>query len=126
MTSDPTQTNYAIADSTGRILLVGSVPAWMLPAQPLTAGQVIVLGKANLNLDYVSNSTITPRPANPSTISGMTISNVPNPSTVTIDGVNPQTVTDGTVNLSFTQPGTYTVVVSSWPMLDATFTVTQP
>lgn len=123
--TDLTQTPYVIADTKGEITLSGLIPAFMVSLQPLEAGQSIVLGEGRHGVDYVLNGVITPRPANPSTISGMKISNVPNPSTVTIDGVNPQTVTDGEVDLSFTQPGTYAVVVSSWPMLDATFKVTQ-
>jgi hypothetical protein len=121
-----TQASFVVSDVMGRIVMTGEVPQAMLADQPLVAGQTIVAGVGHWDTDYVSNGAILPRPANPSTISGMTISNVPNPSTVTIDGVNPQTVTDGTADLSFTQPGTYTVVVSSWPMRDATFTVTQP
>ena len=85
-----------------------------------------VLSPDQLSKNYVSNGVITPRPTNPTTLSGMKLLSVPNPATVTIAGVNPQTVTDGEVDLSFTQPGTYRVVVSSWPMLDATFMVTQP
>lgn len=122
---DYTQTAFALADSTGLITMIGSVPAFMISAQIPPAGGSLVLGVANLATDYVLSGVITPRPANPSTISGMTISNVPNPSTVTIAGESPTAVTDGEIELSFTQPGTYNVQVSSWPALAATFSVTQ-
>jgi hypothetical protein len=56
----------------------------------------------------------------------MKISNVPNPSAVTIGGDEPVMVTDGEVELEFTQPGTFDIKVSSWPMLDVTFSVTVP
>ena len=119
-------TVFVAADSKGEIQYTGSVPEFMMDVQISPAGGSIVRGIGSPVTDYVLNGAITPRPANTATISGMTISNVPNPSTVTIAGGSPTTVTDGEVDLSFTQPGTYTVVVSSWPMLDATFQVTQP
>jgi hypothetical protein len=122
---DYTQTVFAVADSTGLITMIGSVPAFMISAQTTPTGGSLVLGAANLTTDYVLNGVITPRPANPTTISGMQLSSIPNPSTVTIAGESPTTVTDGEVELSFTQPGTYDVQVSSWPALTATFSVTQ-
>ena len=125
-TIDTTMTAYVAADARGAIVVSGVVPRWMLDAQIPPQGGTIVIGQGRARTDYIANGAITPRPANTATISGMTISNVPNPSTVTIAGGSPTTVTDGEVDLSFTQPGTYTVVVSSWPMLDATFQVTQP
>jgi hypothetical protein len=121
------QTNvpYVEADSTGKIIVTGTIPPSMIALQKPPAGGSVVEGAGNPATQYVANGAIVARPANPSTLSGMTISNVPHPSTVTIAGANPQTVTDGVVDLSFTQPGTYAVVVSAWPMLDATFSVTQ-
>lgn len=123
---DHTLTDYVVVDAKGDIVHTGSVPAFMVDSQPLEAGQSIVVGKGQHGVHYALNGAVVPRPANPSTLSGMKISNVPNPSTVTIDGENPTTVTDGEVDLSFTQPGTYKIVVSSWPALDAVFEVTQP
>lgn len=117
--------DYVAVDATGRILLTGNIPETMLAIQPEISGVTYVMGKASMTSDYVLNGVITPRPANPTTLSGMQLSNVPNPSTVTIAGGSPTTVTDGEVDLSFTQPGTYDVQVSSWPMLDAVFSVTQ-
>jgi hypothetical protein len=126
ITDTNTPVDYVVADATGKIIIKGRVPFFMLEAQPLQTGQSIVQGDADPATDYVLKGVITPRPANPTTLTGMKLLNVPNPSTVTIDGVNPQQVTDGEVDLSFTQPGTYTITVSSWPMLDASFRVTQP
>jgi hypothetical protein len=123
---DHTLTRYVIADATGKILGNGNIPAFMLADQVLLPGGSHVLGTGDTTTQYVTNGVITARPPNPTTLSGMQLSNVPNPSSVTIDAANPQQVTDGEVELSFTQPGTYTIVVSSWPMLDATFKVTQP
>jgi hypothetical protein len=124
--TDNVPTAYAVSDSTGKIMVTGLIPQFMIAAQPIPTGGALALGVADINADYVLNGVITPRPVNPTTLTGMKLLNVPNPSSVTIDGVNPQQVTDGEVDFTFTQPGTYTVVVSSWPALDATFKVTQP
>jgi hypothetical protein len=122
---DYTMTAYVAADATGAIQYTGIIPQFMIAAQVPPAGGAIVLGTGNAATDYVASGVITPRPANPTTLSGMQLSSIPNPSTVTIAGGSPTTVTDGEVELSFTQPGTYDVKVSSWPMLDADFSVTQ-
>jgi hypothetical protein len=121
-----TLTDFVISDATGRIVLKGNIPAYQLYTLDVPEGGQILDVKGDIDLDYVTNKTLTKRPVNPTTLSGMKLMNVPNPSSVTIAGVNPQTVTDGEVDLEFTQPGTYTIVVSSWPALDANFTVTQP
>jgi hypothetical protein len=123
---DHTLTQYMIVDATGAIKGNGNIPAFMLAAQTPPPGGSHVLGTGDRSLHYVKDGVRTDRPANPTTLSGMKLSNVPNPSTVIIGTETAQTVTDGEVDLSFTQPGTYTVVVSSWPMLDTTFKVTQP
>jgi hypothetical protein len=120
-----TPTDFVIADSTGAIVLNGSVPAYQLYGLVVPEGGQILDVAGDPATQYVTNKTVTARPTNTTTQSGMKLLNVPNPSTVTIAGVNPQTVTDGEVDLEFTQPGTYQVSVSSWPALDATFSVTQ-
>lgn len=122
---DHTMTDYVSVDSTGAILHWGSVPAFMVDLQEPVAGGSIVKGKGRAETHHVKDGAVQVRNPNPTTISGMQLSSVPNPSTVTIAGGNPTTVTDGEVELSFTQPGTYDVKVSSWPLLDAVFSVTQ-
>lgn len=125
-TVDKTMTDFVIADTaTGKIAMSGQIPAFMIPLQVLKAGQAVFLGKGSAATSYIVAGVITLRPPNPSSISGMKISNVPNPSNVTIDGGVPSAVTDGEIDLSFEQPGNYSVRVMSWPPLDAVFTVTQ-
>ena len=114
-------THFANYDpATGRIAYTGSVPTSMLSLQ----GNNVVEGDADLTLDYVENGAITPRPANTATLDGMTLKNLPNPCTINVEGVA-HACTDPTADLSFSHPGTFTVTVSAWPMLDATFSVTQ-
>jgi len=123
--ADHTMTAITIADSTGRITMSALLPAFMVPIQDVPVGGSVVLGTGNWKTQYVNNGQIVDRPANTTTLSGMQLSNVPNPSSVTIGTASAETVTDGEVEISITQPGTYAVSVSSWPMLDANFTVTQ-
>jgi len=120
------QTDYVVHDADGAIVLVGNMPNFMLVDQPLEEGHTIAEGKGRWDTHHVVAGEIKGRQPNPATASGLRLSDVPNPSDVTIDGGNPQRVTDGVVDLSFTLPGTYEVRVHSWPYLDAVFKVTQP
>jgi hypothetical protein len=120
-----TQTAYAMADATGKLTVTGIVPYFMIADQKPPAGGSLALGHAEHGKHYIVNGAIKERPTNPTTLSGMKLLSIPNPSSVTIAGESPHEVTDGEVDLEFTQPGTYTVTVSSWPALDAVFEVTQ-
>lgn len=132
VTRDETQTDYTIVDAAGRVQQVGNMPAWMVADQDahVPDGGHILPGRADFYADYADSSTtpwlLKARPQNSAVLSGMKISNVPNPSAVTIGGDEPVMVTDGEVELEFTQPGTFDIKVSSWPMLDVTFSVTVP
>lgn len=121
---DYTMTAYVAADATGAIQFSGTIPAYMIAAQDAPAGGSIVIGNGSAATQYVSGGQIIPRPVNTATLAGMTLSNLPNPCTVTVQGTA-HACTDGSCDLEFTQPGTYSVVVSAFPMLDATFQVTQ-
>jgi hypothetical protein len=114
-------THFAKHDDAGRILYVGSVPASMLDLQ----GENIVAGEADPLLDYVAGGAITQRPANPAVLDGMTVRALPSPCVVTVEGIA-HDCTDPTAELSFSHAGTFTVTVSAFPALDATFQVTQP
>lgn len=120
-----TMTPYVVADADGRIRISGRVPAFMISTQPVATGQQLVQGEATVTGNYVLNGAIAARPANPSMLSGMTISAVPAGANVSIDDGIPQVCNDGEVQLSFAYPGTYHIVVSAWPALDAVFEVTQ-
>lgn len=60
---------------------------------------------------------------NPTTLDGMTLKNLPIPSTITIDGVAYE-CTDEEAELEFVYPSTYTVVVTSKFYKSLTFKVT--
>ena len=121
-----TMTAFVMADASGKIVGSGNIPARMLSIQKPPVGGSRVLGNGTGKTHHIADGVITERKNNTTTLSGMRLLSIPNPSTVTIDGENACVVTDGEVDLSFTQPGTYTVLVSSFPALDATFQVTQP
>lgn len=74
---------------------------------------------------HVQGGTIVDRPLNTAILSGTRLVNLPVPCTITVEGT-PHTCNETHADLSFSRPGTYSVKVSAWPMLDATFQVTQP
>lgn len=87
-------------------------------------GYLKVDGPVEGGTHYVLDGQVTDRPPNPAQLNGMTLSAVPTGSTITIEGTD-YPCNDGTAQLSFDQPGTYTVTVKCWPMQVATFEVTQ-
>lgn len=74
---------------------------------------------------YVQDGQVLDRPENTATLSGLTLLNVPVPSTIQI-GTEFYESTEDTVELEFNLPGTYKVKVISWPHLDKEFTVENP
>ncbi len=74
---------------------------------------------------YALNGVAVPRPENPASLSGFTLTSVPVPAKVHINQDVYET-NESTVELSFGQPGTYKVKVESWPYLDKEFSVENP
>lgn len=88
---------------------------------------------------YAPNGEITQRPANPvqldstvvvaDTIATVQLSNVPNPSRVTVQhGFEPSPpfvieVTDGVLSINFNRAGPYTIKVESFPVQDVQFNI---
>lgn len=71
---------------------------------------------------YVLHGTLAERPENPATLNGMVIENIPAGAIVTFDEQS-YTVDDGTAELQFPFPGTYSVTVSCFPYTTKTFEV---
>jgi hypothetical protein len=115
-------TDFLIYDDSGRILMTGSVPGSVLELQA-SPGRNLLEGAANAATDYVAAGEVLPRPLNPTTLAGTTLTNVPIPATVKINGTAYPT-NEATVVLDLTYPSTYEIVVSAFPYLDKTFTVT--
>jgi hypothetical protein len=114
---------FTIYDATGRILRTGNCPDGMeaIQARP---GEFMLPVDADLLLDYVQNGAISTRPANPATLASSKITGIPTGAVLTINGVD-YAVDDGEADLSFTHPGTYAMLITAFPYLDASFTVTQ-
>ena len=113
-------TDFAKYDDTGRILATGSMPASMLELQE---GNIYV-GTADADSQYIVGGAATPRPANPATLSGTILSNLPVPCVIRINA-SEYPCTDSTATLNLTLAGTYTITVTAFPFLDAIFTVTK-
>lgn len=109
-------------DASGRCVCIANVE---LPADGLDLGMTAVYDEADLGASdiYLLKGGICQRPANPSQLTGMTIVDIPQGSTVEIEGQS-YTVDDGVAELSFSLPGPYVVRVLSFPALDAVFEVT--
>lgn len=119
---------YATYDSTGRIVGVLSCPAGM--------------GEANIRLNtslpaikvpclvspeghFVSDGTVRDRPQGLARLKGRTLLGVPAGAAVTIEGS--KYLADGTdIELHFSAPGRYRVLVSLWPYLEQEFIVENP
>jgi len=112
---------FVVHDASGKILRYGDCPPDSVEMQASGAGET-VLQKAMFKDAYVVNGELIPRPANPTVLSGMALTNVPAPSVVYIKGAR-YDVHESTVELEFTYPGKYRIVVMSWPYLDAKFEV---
>jgi len=74
---------------------------------------------------YVLDGVVTDRPANTTTLNGLTLENVPVPAVVRI-GTEIYDTNEATVELSFPFSGTYNVTVISFPYLDKEFQVENP
>jgi len=69
---------------------------------------------------YVKDGQITLRPPNPTNILDTTLFNIPMPSYIRI-GEDRYPVTDSTMEIEFPLPGSYEVIVLSFPQREKTF-----
>lgn len=110
--------------ATGKVLATGSAPDTeeVLPRGP---GEGVIFKYANPQLHYVDVTSGERRDKHEitATLSGLTLSGLPIPATVTIEGV-PYLVEDGTAELSFNLPGTYQVKCEALHHLPKTLEVT--
>ena len=112
--------DYVIHDASGRILRYGDCQEETLDYQHKETGETILVGTGTFN-DYVDidSGTILSRPENPCNLNGSTLTDVPMPCTVQINGVDYEVDDeDNTLELDFTNPGVYKVVIKVFPYLD--------
>lgn len=116
--------DYVTFDNTGKIIQWGNCQSSLVNNQAFNPNETSIEGLvSNSEIQYVSNNVVINRPINPASLFGTTISNLINPSIVSING-KPYMVTDTIVDLTFPKAGKYEIIVSCWPYLDANFTVT--
>jgi len=113
--------NYIIFNDQGEILRTVSCPKDMAVDQ-LSEGEWLLEGRWDDTKFYVENGSVVERPHFPITIEGSTITGIPIPTTITIEGVSYE-VTEGTLELEFDAPGSYTVSLRSFPYLDTEVTI---
>ncbi|KVH05367.1 hypothetical protein WS84_27935 [Burkholderia anthina] len=116
--------DYLIYDSDGRITTRARMPDAMIDIQVVPEGGTLLRAQCDIALDWVEAGEVKRRPANPATIDGMSLKNLPARCTIVVNG-EAHECADNSATLSFSQPGTYPVIVKAWPMLDAIFEVTQ-
>jgi hypothetical protein len=83
----------------------------------------MIPGMYNSTEYYIVDKIATPLLVNPTILTDNTLTEVPVGSTVTVND-KVYIASESIVELSFTQPGTYSIVVSLFPYLDAQFKVT--
>lgn len=116
-----TLVSYFSADETGRITCtyIGTLD---MKAMWESTGAVLLEGRANPDVDYWKDGKLTKRPPQATALSGNTLSSLPAPCTICVNATA-YTCTDGTADLAFDQPGTYSIRVVAWPYLDKEFSV---
>lgn len=115
---------FSVADATGRVVRIGRVPfASWISRQASAEGEQAVVGAVDSATHWINAGSVEARPTNPAALQGETLTNLPVPCTIYIDGTA-YACTDGTAELSFPYAGTFALRVKAWPYLDAVFEVT--
>lgn len=109
---------------TGKIYTSGNCPPDALQAQPVPTGCMLIEQCSDSFTDYIVDGVVTPRPIMQATLdtSTNTISNIPVPNRLLVEGVWYDN-DDSFAEIDYPLPGTYTVVVESFPYLDMKFTL---
>lgn len=109
---------------TGEIVMAGNCPDEFLGLQS-HPGCTIAEGQADIFTQYrTPEGIVADRPTFAEVITGTTVSNLPNPTTVVVEDTEFE-VTDGSAELEFEFPGIYTVTLKSFPYLDKSIQVVQ-
>lgn len=91
----------------------------------LSHGELLLtceVGTVITRSNYVSNGEVKERPTLPTTLSGLTLNDVPLGASVLIEGQS-YTATSETIELEFSLPGIYTVTIEKWPYITKELTV---
>lgn len=91
----------------------------------MMSSSLCVDGKYEETTHFIKDGKARPRPQMGTNLEGSRLKNVPIPSLITINGVE-YPCNESEVALEFDQPGTYKIIISSWPYLDKEFTYENP
>lgn len=83
----------------------------------LNKDKQLMVGKANPDTHYIKKGQITDRPIQQTKLNGLTLTNLPVPCTIFINGT-PYECESDTAELEFDQPTIYTIRVEAWPYQD--------
>lgn len=113
--------NTSITYHTENGEITGSLTASSNTIEPNKVG-LWVYGVGKAETHYVSNGEVTLRPEQLTTLTGMTLNNLPTPCQIIIDDISYE-VDESTVELEFDEPGAHNIKVVAFPYLDKEFTV---
>lgn len=113
---------YIIYNIDGEVLRTVSCAPSMIDVQ-LGTDESYIEGTCNDVTQYVLNDTVTDKPSMSATLIGNVITELPVPSTVSIDG-QVFSVPDGILEFTIDQVGTYDIVCEAVNYLPKKFTVT--
>lgn len=105
---------YIEIEENGRIIGNHSIPGEILDLNPHMR---LLEGSANPDTHFVKNGEITERPIQQTKLNGLTLTDLPVPCTILINGT-PYECDSDTAELEFDQPTTYTIRVEAWPYQD--------
>ncbi|SPY08017.1 hypothetical protein [Oligella urethralis] len=77
----------------------------------------LIEGKADPATQYIKNGQITDRPIQQTKLTGLTLTDLPVPCTIIINGQSYECESE-TAELEFDQPTAYTIRVEAWPYQD--------
>ena len=106
--------DYIEYDDKGQIISVYSLAPELYE---LNKDKQMMEGIADPNQHYIKNGEIADRPKQQTKLTNTTLSNLPAPCTIYINGT-PYECDSDTAELEFDQPTTYTIRVESWPYQD--------
>lgn len=111
--------------ATGAITEAGTMQRIVFDLLTIDQGEPYLQATGDIDSHYVDLATkaVMPKQAGAAVLNGQRLTNLPQPATIDIEG-QIYTVTDGVADLTFDEPGTYTVTVRAVRFLDQIFQVT--
>jgi hypothetical protein len=114
--------NISITYHTEAGEITGSLTASPDTIEPNKVG-LWVYGSGDMETQYILSGEITPRPTQLTTLTDLTLTNLPTPCQIIIDGTSYDGVDSPTVDLEFDESGTHNIKVVAFPYLDKEFSV---